>query len=157
MLSRIVYLLVLLCFLVANTSAQTTNTKKWRKTEKDTMASAVLMFDDANYLLALPLFENLYNAHSKEEFIKYCYGRCALYRSDKHEIAMKLLGEVYEKNKKVENIEYDFAKANHLNYKFDEAIILLDKYLSKKKIAPDDKKKADQLKQYCINGKEFYA
>lgn len=121
------------------------------------MASAVLMFDDANYLLALPFFENLYNAHSREEFIKYCYGRCALYRSDKHEIALKLLGEVYEKNKKVENIEYDFAKANHLNYKFDEAIVLLDKYISKKKIAPEDKKKADQLKQYCINGKEFYA
>ncbi|MBK6984115.1 MAG: PD40 domain-containing protein [Bacteroidetes bacterium] len=127
------------------------------KTEKDTMASAVLMYDDANYLLALPLFENLYNAHPKEEFLKYCYGKCALYRSDKHEMALKLLGEVYEKNKKVDNIEYDFARANHFNYKFDEALVLLDKYLSKKGLSPEFKNNANQLKQYCINGKELYA
>ena len=157
MLSKIPYLLVFLLSINITVFSQTTNTKKWRKTEKDTMASAVMMYDDANYLLALPLFENLYNAHPKEEFLKYCYGRCALYRSDKHEIALKLLSEVYEKNKKVENIEYDLARANHFNYKFDEAIALLDKYLAKKKLILDDKKKADQLKQYCINGKAFYA
>lgn len=157
MLSKITCLIVLLLSLSSNLLSQSTNTKKWRKTEKDSMASAVMMFDDANYLLALPFFENLYNAHTKEEFLKYCYGRCALYRSDKHETALKLLGEVYEKNKKVENIEYDFAKANHFNYKFDEAIVLLDKHLAKKKILPEDKKKAEQLKQYCINGKVLYA
>jgi hypothetical protein len=157
MLSKNFSLLILLLTLSVNIFSQTTNTKKWRKTEKDTMASAVLMYDDANYLLALPLFENLYNAHPKEEFLKYCYGKCALYRSDKHEIASKLLGEVYEKNKKVENIEYDFARANHFNYKFDEALVLLDKYLSKKGLSPEFKNNANQLKQYCINGKELYA
>lgn len=115
------------------------------------------MYNDANYLLALPLFENLYNARPKEEFLKYCYGKCALYRSDKHEIALKLLSEVYEKNKKVDNIEYDFARANHFNYKFDEALALLDKYLSKKGLSPEFKNNANQLKQYCINGKELYA
>jgi len=157
MLSKISCLFVLLFSLSFSLFSQSTNTKKWRKTERDTMASAVMMFDDANYLLALPLFENLYTAHPKEEFLKYCYGRCALYRSDKHEIALKLLGEVYEKNKKVDNIEYDLSRAYHFNYKFDEAIALLDKYISKKKILPEDKKKAEQLKQYCINGKTFYA
>jgi hypothetical protein len=157
MLSKNFSLLILLLTLSVNIFSQTTNTKKWRKTEKDTMASAVLMYDDANYLLALPLFENLYSAHPKEEFLNYCYGKCALYRSDKHEIALKLLGEVYEKNKKVENIEYDFAKANHFNYKFDEALVLLDKYLSKKGLSPEFKNNANQLKQYCINGKELYA
>jgi predicted Zn-dependent protease len=144
MLSKNFSLLILLLTLSVNIFSQTTNTKKWRKTEKDTMASAVLMYDDANYLLALPLFENLYSAHPKEEFLNYCYGKCALYRSDKHEIALKLLGEVYEKNKKVENIEYDFAKANHFNYKFDEALVLLDKYLSKKGLSPEFKNNANQ-------------
>jgi hypothetical protein len=150
-------LLILLLTFSLNIFSQNTNTKKWRKTEKDTMAKAVLMYNDANYLLALPLFENLYNARPKEEFLKYCYGKCALYRSDKHEIALKLLSEVYEKNKKVDNIEYDFARANHFNYKFDEALALLDKYLSKKGLSPEFKNNANQLKQYCINGKELYA
>jgi hypothetical protein len=157
MLSKITCSLVLLLSMSINVFAQSTNTKKWRKTEKDTMASAVLMFEDANYILALPMFESLHNSHPKEEFIKYCYGKCALYRSDKHEVALKLLGEVYEKNKKVENIDYDLARAYHFNYKFDEGITLLDKYLAKKKIAPEDKQKAEQLKQYCVNGKELYA
>ena len=157
MLSKISYLLVFLLLINITVFSQTTNTKKWRKTEKDTMASAVMMYDDANYLLALPLFENLYTAHPKEEFLKYCYGRCALYRSDKHETALKLLSEVYEKNKKVDNIEYDLARAYHFNYKFDEAITLLDKYLTKKALTVDNKKSANQLKQYCVNGKVFYA
>ena len=157
MLSRISYLVVLFCFLTINLVSQTTNTKKWRKTEKDTMLTAVLMFDDGYFLMALPLFENLYNAHPTEEFLKYCYGKCALYRNDKHEAALKLLGEVYEKNKKVDNIEYDYARANHFNYKFDEALVFLDKYLSRKKLMPESKKNGEQLKQYCINGKELYS
>ncbi|MES2514784.1 MAG: hypothetical protein V4580_11595 [Bacteroidota bacterium] len=157
MLSKIYYLLILLCFIGGGLFSQSTNTKKWRKAEKDSMMSALMMFDDGNYLLALPFYENLYTAHPKEDFLKYCYGKCALYRSDKHEVALKLLGEVYEKNKKVENIEYDYARANHYNYKFDEAIVLTDKMISKKKILPEDKKKGEQLKQYCLNGKEFYS
>lgn len=157
MLSKIYLLLVLFCFLTVNLFSQTTNTKKWRKTESDSMQSAVMMMDDGNFAMALPFFENLYNQHPKEEFLKYCYGKCALYRSDKHEVSLKLLGEVYEKNKKVDDIEYDLSRANHFNYKFDEAIVLVDKYLSKKKIAPESKKKGDQLKQYCINGKDLYS
>ncbi len=157
MLSKIYVLLILLCFIGANLFSQTTNTKKWRKTENDSMTAALLMLDDGNFLLALPFYENLYNNHPKEEFLKYCYGKCALYRSDKHEVALKLLGEVYEKSKKVENIEYDFARANHYNYKFDEAIALVEKCLVSKKVSAETKKNAAQLKQYCINGKEFYA
>lgn len=145
------------CFVSKTVFSQSTNTKKWRKSENDSMQNALLMFDDANYLLALPFYENLYNAHPKEEYLKYCYGKCALARSDKHEIALKLLGEVYEKNKKVDDIEYDLARANHYNYKFDEAIALIEKCLVNKKVSPDAKKKAGQLKLYCINGKDFYA
>ena len=157
MLSKIYILLVLFCFIGTNMFSQTTNTKKWRKTERDSMEAALLMIDDGNFLLALPFYETLYNAHPKEEFLKYCYGKSALYRSDKHEIALQLLAEVYEKSKKVENIDYDLARANHFNYKFDEAIALLDKKLSSKKVSPEDRKKLTQLKDYCLNGKEFYA
>jgi hypothetical protein len=121
------------------------------------MQSALMMLDDGNYLLALPFYENLYKNHPNEEYLKYCYGKTALSRSDKHEVALKLLSEVYEKNKKVDDIEYDLARANHFNYKFDEAIVLIDKAIANKRVSPESKKKAAQLKQYCINGKELYA
>ncbi len=137
--------------------SQTTNTKKWRRTENDSMQNALLLYEEENYLLALPIYEKLYTAHPKEEYLKYCYGKCALQRSDKHEIALTLLADVYEKNNKVDNIEYDLARANHYNYKFDEALALIEKALSNKKVNPQTKVLAKQLKQYCINAKEFYS
>lgn len=145
--------------LVATVSsfAQITNTKKWRKTEKDTMQNALFLYDEGKYLMALPMYERLYAEHPKEDFLRYVYGKCCLYRSDKHEEALKLLTEVYEKNKKIEDIQYDLARAYHFNYKFDEGIALLDQYLANKKLKSESKTKAVQLKGYCENGKIFYA
>lgn len=137
--------------------SQTTNTKKWRKTENDSMQNALLLYEEGNYLLALPVYEKLYTAHPNEDYLKYCYGKCALLRSDKHETALKLLTEVYAKNNKVNDIEYDLAKANHYNYKFDEALGFIDKALANKRTSPESKEAAKQLQKYCINAKEFYA
>lgn len=149
------FLIIFLC-IVASSFSQT-NTRKWRKTENDSMERALLFYDEANYVMALPIYEKLYTAHPKEEYLKYCYGRCALYRSDKHEVALTLLNEVYEKNKKIENIQLDLAKANHFNLKFDEALALIDQCLANKKAKPEIKKEANQLKLYCINAKQFFA
>ena len=157
MFSRFFVILILSVFAGLNVFSQTTNTRKWRKTENDSMQQALLLYDENNFLMALPIYENLYNSHPKEEYLKYCYGKCALERSDKHEDALRLLSEVYLKNKKIEDIEYDLARANHYNYKFDEALALLEIALANKKVMPEAKEKAKILKQYCINAKEFYA
>lgn len=145
-------------FLVAISSfAQVTNTKKWRKTENDTMQNALFLYDEGKYLMALPMYEKLHKSHPNEEFIKYVYGKCCLYRSDKHEEALTLLTEVYNKNKKIDDIEFDLARASHLNYKFDEALALLDKYMVNKHTKPESKTKAELLKKYCTNGKVLYS
>ncbi len=157
MSSKIYILLLLFVFMKISIFSQTTNTKKWRKTENDSMQSALMMLDDGNYLMALPMYENLYNHHPKEEFLKYCYGKCALYRSDKHEMALTLIADVYNRNRKVENIEYDLARAYHYNYKFDEALSLIEKCIVNKRVSVETKKLASQLKIYCLNGKNFYA
>lgn len=157
MLIRLFTFLVLFFSISFSSFSQVTNTKKWRKTENDSMQRALLLYDEGNYLMALPIYENLYKAHPKEDYIKYCFGKCALERSDKHEEALVLLGEVYAKNKKVEDIEYDLARANHYNYKFDEALALIEKCLANKKTIPEIKTKAKQLQKYCINAKEFYS
>lgn len=105
--------LVAFSLLVSFSFAQITNTRKWRKTESDSMQYALIMYDEKEYLAALPIYEKLYYAHPDEIFLKFVYGRCCLYRSDKHEEALKLIGEVYAKNKKAENIEFDLARAYH--------------------------------------------
>lgn len=157
MLNKLVTLTFLISFYSITVFSQTTNTKKWRKTENDSMQNALFLFDEGKYLMALPIYENLYKAHPKEDYLKYCYGKCALYRSDKHDVALDLLSQMYAKNKKIDGIEYDLARADHYNYKFDEAIVLLDGLLAKKKVTPELKKNALQLKQYCTNAKGFYA
>lgn len=148
---------LLLVLLVSNSFSQgTMKTRKWRKIEKDSLATAQAMFIDENYLLALPIFDKLQQNHPKELYLKYVTGICGLYRSDMHEKALEYLSAVYEKNKKAADIQYDLARAYHYNYKFDEALAILDEYL-KGKVTPQQKKDAMQLIQYCNNGKILVA
>src|SRR4051812_47645086 len=89
------------------------NTNKWRKTERDSMSKGQLLYEEENYMLALPVFEQLLKNHPNENYLKYVNGMCGLYRSDRHEISLQYLQEVYSKNKKIAEIEFDLARANH--------------------------------------------
>lgn len=151
--------LILLLFLLnwQFIKAQSTNTRKWRKTEKDSMENALILYDEKNYLLALPIYEQLYKNHPKEDFLRYIYGRCALYRSDKHGEALELLRRVYTKNKKVDNITYDLAKAYHYNNNLDSAMLMVDLFLTNKKTRPEDLPLGQQLKKYIYNAQYFLA
>ena len=152
-MKRIIILLLVLC--VSALYSQTTNTARWRKTEKDSMANAFLLYEEKNYKMALPYFENIHKNHPKEEFVKYMYGKTALYRSDKYAEALQMLTEVYEKNPKVDIIEYDLARALHYNYKFDEALVMVDKFLENKRTKPEEKPQAEFLKKYIQNAKYY--
>lgn len=150
-------LLVYLLVFCSIAFSQVTNTKKWRKTEQDSMQKALIMYDEKDYKAALPIYENLFKSHPKEEFLKFVYGRCCLSRSDKHEDALTYLTEIYTKNKKAESIEYDMARAYHYNYKFDEALAMVDQCLANKRTFPDEKILAQQLRKYIINAKDLYS
>lgn len=151
-------LLLILFFSVQSVFPQgSMKTRKWRKTELDSLNKAQLMFEEENYVMALPLYEKMLQNHPKEIYLKYVVGICALYRSDMHEKALELLLQVYQKNKKALDIEYDIARAYHYNYKFDEALAMIDKYIKKKGLTEDKKKNAEQLRSYCNNGKALVA
>jgi hypothetical protein len=137
--------------------SQVTNTRKWRKTEKDSLDNGLLLYDEKNYLLALPIFDNIHHNHPKEEFIKYVFAKCALYRPDKYDDAYTAFSEVYAKNKKVENIEYDMARASHLTNKFDEALTHVDAFLASKRTSPEARKDGELLKRYINNAKYYTA
>lgn len=128
--------------------SQITNTRKWRKTEKDSLNDALIVYDEKKYLIALPIFENIHINHPDEEFIKYMYAKCALYRSDRYDEAYRLLSEVYSKNKKVDNIEYDLARAAHFTNRFDEANKLVDSYMSNRKTTEQGRRNGEILKKY---------
>lgn len=149
--------IIFFCFLFSSGFSQITNTRKWRVTERDSLDNALFLYEEKNYVMALPIFEKVNLNHPKEDFIKYLYGICCLYRSDKHDEALKALADVYAINTGIDMIEYDLARAYHYNYKFEEAIDFINKHLSYKRIRPDDKANALLLKQYVTNAKYYYA
>lgn len=149
------YLLLFFVFVYAVSFAQVMNTNKWRRTEKDSLDNALLMMEEKNYVFALPVFENIYNHHPKEDFLKYSYGKCCLYRSDKHEEAYALLSEVFARYKKIIDIQYDLARGAHYNNKFDEALTYVDAFLLNKKTTPEGKKDGELLKRYINNAKYY--
>lgn len=153
-----IVLLIITFFLLADAFSQgTMKVRKWRKTEKDSLLKAQMLFQEENYLLALPIFDKLTQNHPKELYLKYVTGISGLYRSDMHEKALEFLMEVYSKNKKAADIPYDLARAYHFNYKFDEALVMLSAYLAGKKLTEKQRKDAEQLSEYCNNAKILVA
>lgn len=152
-------LLVIFLFTHLFLFSQTTDVKNWRLSQSDSMQQGFLLFEKKSYLEALPIFENIYKEHPSETFIKYCYGICALSRSDKHPEALELLNQVYKKNKRIEDIDYYLAKANHLNYNFEEALTIISSGNTKSKnnFSPEIKEDLMQLKEYCVNAKTLFA
>lgn len=144
-------------FLAQVSFAQITNVRKWRSTEKDSLDNALLLYEEGLYLMALPVFENILKNHPNEEFIQYSYAKCAIFRSDKHEDAYKYLSAIYAKNKKVDEIDYDLAKAAHYSNKLDEALTAVNNYLGKRKLRPENRAKAEILKRYILNAQYFEA
>ncbi len=153
------FLLSLLLFIGLIIFSQTTNVSGWRVSEKDSMAEAFQRFEVKNYRKALPVFEVLHKAHPSEFFIKYCYGVCALSRTDKHEEALAMLLQVYKKNNKIEDIDYHLAKAHHLNYKFDDALNILSStnLRGKNNFSDSVLRQVPLLKQYCVSAKLLVA
>lgn len=149
--------LVCILFLVQISFAQVTNVRKWRQSERDSLDNALLMYEEGLYLMALPVFEDILSHHPNEEFIQYSFAKCALYRSDKHEDAYKYLSAIYAKNKRVEEIDYDLARAAHYSNKLDEALTAINNYLGKKKIKPENKTKGELLKRYILNAQYYVA
>ncbi|HEX8516060.1 MAG TPA: hypothetical protein VF868_07655 [Bacteroidia bacterium] len=153
------FLLLILAMLFSGPLFQqgTMKTRKWRKTELDSLAKAQALFEEEDFVMALPLYEKMLVNHPKESYLKYVVGICGLYRSDAHQRSLELLLQVYEKNKTAADIEYDIARAYHYNYKFDDALKMLEKYLTGKNVAESKKKSTAQLMDYCKNAKVLVA
>ncbi len=151
-------ILVILLFSFTSAFSQSLNTRKWRKTQKDSMEKAQAFYDDGLKWLALPIFLKLQEEHPEETYLQFITGLAALERADVHPLALELIQKAYNKNKKIAGIDYDVARAFHLNYKFDEALAQLEIYKTKnKKLSAKELEAADLLANYCNNGKTLMA
>jgi hypothetical protein len=154
-MKRILLTLFFLLLAISFIFSQVTKTGKWRKTERDSFENAFLLYEDKLYELALPIYEQTNKNHPNQEFIEYMYGKTSLYRSDKHADALMYLTKAYDKNKKIIDIDLDLAKANHLNYKFEEAHKFVDSYLAVKKLKPEEREEGEHIKKWIENAQLY--
>lgn len=154
-------LLFFICIIFSHASVgqdKSSKEKKWTESESKQLDKAELLFAENNFRLALPIFEKLLSNHPSDPRLKYAYSVCGLTSPGKQAICLQLLKEVYEKNKKASDIDYYLAKANFLNYNFDEALSGIAKYSAKlKKPKPEQLKNIEDLTRYCNNAKALMA
>lgn len=157
MQTKIVFIISLLIACSGLFSQSNLNTFNWRQSERDSMNKAQILYDEENYVTALPIFEGLLKNHPKELFLKYMNGLCGLYRSDKHAESLTFLTEVFSKNKQTLEIELDLAKAHHLNSNFNEALRFIEAYKvrMKDKLPPKVAKEMELLTHYCNNANKL--
>lgn len=154
MKNRLLFLFMIL-FVLKSYSQKTENITKWRATELDTFNVAQDMFDDQNFIMVFPFLNKLQIDHPEDIRLRYMVGICCLFREDQYSHGLKLLLDVYKKNKSAEDIEYYVALAYHYNDKFEEAIDVVDVYLANKKLSKPQIRGGEKLKEYCLEKKKI--
>ncbi|MHB8259302.1 MAG: hypothetical protein ACYDCN_03255 [Bacteroidia bacterium] len=157
-MKRKVLIFFLLQVIAESLLAQTLNTKSWRKSQSDSMEKAQSYYNDKLFDLAVPIFINLNNQHPNETYLQYITAVSALERNDLHALSLDLLRQIYAKNIPIEDLEYNLARALHLNLKFDEALAMLEGIKSKgENLSQKQKDDIELLTVYCNNAKTLIA
>ncbi|MBN2681855.1 MAG: PD40 domain-containing protein [Bacteroidales bacterium] len=115
---------------------------------------AIEFFKAKKYEEALPLFSSLISVHPQEGFYNYCYGICLVEVNKDIPKAIEYLK--FASGKDVKYFVYFYlGKANHLLYKFDEAIRHYNTFLQKGGTKDAAEYPAARYIEMCKNGKDL--
>ena len=157
---RIFLLLAILVSFSLDISGQnktiTLNTKEFSPADKAELDKAEEMYLEANYLAALPIYQQLNESFPEEYYIMYRLGMCYLKKQDAYEKAVQYLKPVAENRPNSADVKFYLGVAYHLTYKFDEAITMFNEYLAQD-IIKSQRPVTEQFIQYCKNAKELVA
>ena len=129
--------------------------KKFLKDAKDktTWENAELLFEEENYAAALPLYKKLEEKYPEEPILWFRLGVCYLYEPAGSRQAMAYLLRPDQTKFKKTDLAYYLGKSEHLNYKFDDALVQLNEFILRKNIKQKYKNDALQVIEYCNYGK----
>lgn len=144
-------LLILICFISATIVAQ----------NKDIQAEAAYYFDQKDYKKAYELYDKLYTQVPKNFEYKFRLGYSSLFYPEKKARAIEIFEDI-KRTDKSPDVDYYLAKAYHINYRFDEAIVSFENFIKAKgeKVAKNDAPLVQDSKlgiENCKNGKELIA
>ncbi len=128
---------------------------------KDVSEEAAYYFDIKDYKKAYELYDKLYTQVPKNFEYKFRLGYCSLFYPEKKARAIEIFEDI-KRTDKSPDADYYLAKAYHINYKFDQAIVSYEAFIVAKgdKLKPEDKLFVEDAKlgvMNCNNGKELIA
>lgn len=141
--------LLFLCIVSVDLTAQS----------KDLKADAAYYFEAKDYKAAYGLYDQLSSKAPNNMEYKFRLGFCSLNYPDKKDRSIELFKELKQTDKSFD-IDYYLAKAYHINYRFDDAIVFYKQFIAEKgvKIKTEDKPLVEDAKlgiANCNNGKEL--
>jgi hypothetical protein len=128
---------------------------------KDIKEEAEFYFDLKDYKKSYELYDKLYTQVPKNFEYKFRLGYSSLFYPEKKARAVEIFEDI-KRTDKSPDADFYLAKAYHINYKFDEAIVSYEAFLSAKvdKVKTEDKPFIADAKlgiMNCNNGKELIA
>lgn len=127
--------------------------------DKDLKNEAAYAFDSKDYKKSYELYDKLYTQFPKNLEYKFRLGYSSLYYPEKKARSIEIF-ESLKTHDKSADANYYLAKAYHFNYRFDDAIVAYELYISTvgNKIRAEDKPLIEDAKHgilNCENGKEL--
>lgn len=149
-LNSIYLLLSFIVIFASNCWAQTTF-----GSEEELKIHANKLFNDDSFEEAYPLFSQLASLYPKDPNYSYRLGVCMLYASDDKERPLTFLEYAAKSNEVEKEVFFYLAKAYHLNYLFDLAILQYQKYQKVASAAKAEKLQVSRQIEMCKNGKKL--
>lgn len=127
--------------------------------DKDLKNEAAYAFDSKDYKKSYELYDKLYTQSPKNLEYKFRLGYSSLYYPEKKARSIEIFESLKTQDKSAD-ANYYLAKAYHFNYRFDDAIVAYELYISTvgNKIKAEDKPLIEDAKHgilNCENGKEL--
>lgn len=152
------YLQLVIFFLFLSVLSASGQTKTKKELEED----AYNALNDEDYAAAYDKFDALNAKYPKEFNYKLNLGIAALRNPERKERSLDIFSELKKDYPKFTDVDYFIGKAYHANYKFDEAITILEAFVNENasSLKKEHKIMVEEAKitiTNCNNGKQLIA
>ncbi|MCC7301963.1 MAG: PD40 domain-containing protein [Bacteroidia bacterium] len=155
MTRKIIFLMLVSLFLTpALVQAQKKGFLKTASDKRD-FDEAELLFMNGDYDNALKTYEKMERNYPNEPYLIYKVGCCNVFVDGGFTKAIENLSKLDRKKFRKTDLLYYLGRAYHLDYRFEEAIALLNEYRQSKWASAKLKLDAERVIKYCQNGIEL--
>lgn len=121
--------------------------------EDDLKKEAKKLFENEQYAEAYPLYSQLLSVYPKDPNYNYRFGICMLYTSENKEKPISYLEYAAKQPDVEKDVFFFLGKAYHVNYRFDDAISMYNRFKKEASSYQQKKLQVDRQIAMCRSGK----